>query len=49
MCPLTDVEHQVSPVFVAFLAKRQEIRDTNTHHQPQNDIVKHLWTFKVAS
>jgi hypothetical protein len=37
MDPLADVDHDVSSV--AFLAIRHEVRDTNTHHQPQDDMV----------
>jgi hypothetical protein len=32
MGPPGDIDHQVPPASAAFLAKRQEVRDTNTHH-----------------
>ena len=31
--PLADIDHQVPPAFATFLARRQEVRDTNTHSQ----------------
>jgi hypothetical protein len=44
--PLANVDHQVPAAFAAFLAMRQEIRDTNTHSQLQDDLVEHLWILK---
>jgi hypothetical protein len=44
--PLADVDHNVPPAFAAFLVRRQEVRDFNTHHQLQDDLVEHLWTLK---
>ena len=44
--PLAAVDHQVPAAFAAFLARRQEIRDTNTHNQLQEDLVDHLWMLK---
>jgi hypothetical protein len=32
--------------FDAFLARHQEARDSNTHHQLQDDLVEHLWILK---
>jgi hypothetical protein len=46
MGPLADVNHNVSPAFTAFLTRRQEVRDSNTHHQLQYDLVEHLWILK---
>ena len=47
--PLADVDHNVPPAFAAFLARRQEIRDTTTHHQMQDHLVEHLWILKGAA
>jgi hypothetical protein len=44
--PLADVDQNVPPAFAAFLARRQEVRDSNTYHQLQDDLVEHLWTLK---
>jgi hypothetical protein len=46
MDPLADVDHHMPLAFAAFLARRQEVRDTNTHHQLQNNLVEHLWFLK---
>jgi hypothetical protein len=46
--PLADVDHQVPAAFATFLAKRQELRDSNTHQQLQNDLIEHLWNLKAA-
>jgi hypothetical protein len=43
---LANVDHQVPAAFAAFLAMRQEIRDTNTHSQLQDDLVEYLWMLK---
>jgi hypothetical protein len=48
MDPLVDVDHNVPPAFAAFLARRQEVRNSNTHHQLQDDLVEHLWTLKCG-
>ena len=44
--PLADIDHQVPASWTAFLAMRQEIRDTAAHTQLQNDLVAHLWVRK---
>ena len=44
--PLADVYHQVPASWAAFLATRQEIRDTTAHQDLQNDLVQHLWERK---
>jgi hypothetical protein len=49
MCPLSYVYHQVPPAFAAFVARRQEVWDANTHHQLQYDVVEHLWRLKGAA
>ena len=49
MGPLADVDHQVPPEFATFLSRRQEVRDTSTHQQLQDDLVEHLWSIKAAS
>jgi hypothetical protein len=46
--PLTDIDHQVPHVFASFLARRQEVRDINTHSQLQDDMMEHLWRLKGA-
>jgi hypothetical protein len=46
LCPLANVDHNVALVFVVFLARRQKVRDFNTHHQLQDDLVEYLWTLK---
>jgi hypothetical protein len=49
MDPLADDDHLVPPTFAAFLAKLQEVRDTNTYHQLQDDVVEHLWRLKAIA
>jgi hypothetical protein len=44
--PLANVDHQEPAAFAAFLAMRQEIRDSNTHSQLPDDLVEHLWMLK---
>jgi hypothetical protein len=41
--PLATVDHQVPTVFASFLIMHQEIQDTNTHSQLQDDLMEHLW------
>jgi hypothetical protein len=38
-----DIDHDVPLAFAAFLTMTQEVRDTNTHHQLQDDLVQHVW------
>ena len=48
--PLTNVDHHVpAAAFAAFLARREQIRDNNTHFQLQDDLVEHLWMLKGAA
>jgi hypothetical protein len=49
MGPLANVDHDVPPSFAAFLSRRQEVRDRNTLHQLQDDLLEHLWIRKVAA
>ena len=45
--PLANVDHQVpAAAFAAFLGRREQIRDNNTHFQLQDDLVEHLWMLK---
>jgi hypothetical protein len=47
--PLAVVDHQISTVFVDFLAMHEEIHDEAVHHQLQNDLIEHLWVTKGAA
>jgi hypothetical protein len=42
MGSLGDVDHYVPLAFAVFLAGCQEVRDTNIHHQLQDDLLEHL-------
>jgi hypothetical protein len=44
--PLATLDQHVPTVFATFLVMHQEIRDANTHHQLQDDLVEHLWMLK---
>ena len=41
--PLADVDHDVPADFADYLSMHLEIRDENTHHALQTDLVEHLW------
>ncbi|KAK1629674.1 hypothetical protein QYE76_003989 [Lolium multiflorum] len=43
--PLAQPNHQVPPSWAAFIAMRQEIRDS-TMHQLQDDLVEHIWRLR---
>jgi hypothetical protein len=44
--PLAQPNHQVPASWAAFIAMRQEIRDSTMHQQLQDDLVEHLWTLR---
>jgi hypothetical protein len=37
------------PKFAVILTMSQEVRDTNTYHQLQDDVVEHLWRLKAIA
>ena len=41
--PPVDVNHDVPTDFADFLSLHIDIRDENTHHTLQTDLVKDLW------
>jgi hypothetical protein len=41
--PLAQPNHQVPTLWAAFIAMRQEIRDSTMHQQLQEDLVEHIW------
>jgi hypothetical protein len=43
--PLAQPNHQVPASWAAFIAMRQEIRDS-TMHQLQDDLVEHIWRLR---
>jgi hypothetical protein len=44
--PLAQPNHQVSASWTAFIAMRQEIRDSTMHQLLQDDLVEHIWRFR---
>ncbi|KAK1683854.1 hypothetical protein QYE76_044702 [Lolium multiflorum] len=44
--PLAQPNHQVPTSWAAFIAMRQEIRDSTMHQQLQDDLVEHIWTLR---
>jgi hypothetical protein len=44
--PLAQPNHQVPTSWVAFIAMRQEIRDSTMHQQLQDDLVEHIWRLR---
>ncbi|KAK1620933.1 hypothetical protein QYE76_026450 [Lolium multiflorum] len=44
--PLAQPNHQVPTSWTAFIAMRQEIRDSTMHQQLQDDLVEHIWTLR---
>ena len=44
--PLVEPDYQVPPTWAAFIAMRQEIRDSAMHQQLQDDLVEHLWIYR---
>jgi hypothetical protein len=48
--PLADVDHQGIGFICCLLhGMRQEIRDSATHHQLQDDLGYHMWMVKKRS
>jgi hypothetical protein len=43
--PLAQSNHQVPASWAAFIAMRQEIRDSTIHQLLQDDLVEHIWRF----
>jgi hypothetical protein len=44
--PLAQPNHQVPVSWTAFIAMRQEIRDSTIHQLLQDDLVEHIWRFR---
>jgi hypothetical protein len=44
--PLAQPNHEVSASWAAFIAMRQEIRDSTMHQLLQDDLVEHIWRFR---
>jgi hypothetical protein len=44
--PLAQPNHQVPALWAAFIAMRQEIRDSTMHQLLQDDLVEHIWRFR---
>ncbi|KAK1618466.1 hypothetical protein QYE76_023983 [Lolium multiflorum] len=44
--PLAQPNHQVPPSWAAFIAMRQEIRDSTMHQLLQDDLVEHIWRLR---
>jgi hypothetical protein len=44
--PLAQPNHQVPTSWAAFIAIRQEIRDSTIHQQLQVDLVEHIWRLR---
>jgi hypothetical protein len=44
--PLAQPNHQVPASWAAFIAMRQEIRDSTMHQLLQDDLVEHIWRFR---
>jgi hypothetical protein len=44
--PLAQPNHQVPASWAAFIAMRQEIRDSTMHQLLQDDLVEHIWRFQ---
>jgi hypothetical protein len=44
--PLAQPNHQVSASWAAFIAMRQEIRDSTMHQLLQDDLVEHIWRLR---
>jgi hypothetical protein len=47
--PLAQPNHQVPASWVAFIAMRQEIRDSIMHQQLHDDLVEHIWRLRGNS
>ncbi|KAK1652331.1 hypothetical protein QYE76_070136 [Lolium multiflorum] len=45
--PLAQPNHQVPPSWAAFIAMRQEIRDSTMHQLLQDDLVEHIWRLRA--
>jgi len=44
--PLAQPNHQVPTSWAAFIAMRQEIRDSTMHQLLQDDLVEHIWRLR---
>jgi hypothetical protein len=44
--PLAQPNHQVMASWAAFIAMRQEIRDSTLHQLLQDNLVEHIWRFR---
>jgi hypothetical protein len=44
--PLAEPNHQVPASWAAFIAMRQEIRDSTINQLLQDDLVEHIWRLR---